>query len=157
MKENIYIETSIVSYLTSRPSRDIIIAAHQQITNSWWDNFRNDYQLFTSQLVLDEASSGDSFASEKRIQRLENIDLLDITDDTIEITENLLKNHCLPSKAVEDAMHIAIASIHNMKYLLTWNCKHIANARMRPLIEKVLYDNDYRVPIICTPEELLGE
>ena len=85
------------------------------------------------------------------------MDLLEITDEIISLAENLMDNKCLPPKAVEDALHISIASIHNMDYLLTWNCKHIANAKTRPLIEKVIYDNGLLAPIICTPEELIGE
>lgn len=157
MKPKIYIETSIVSYLTSKPSRDIIIAAHQQITNNWWENQRVEYDLYTSQIVVDEASAGDPKAAHERLEKLNYLSLLEITDEIIGLSEKLMENKCLPPKAVEDSLHIAIASIHNMDYLLTWNCKHIANAKMRPLIEKVIYDSGFLAPIICTPEELLGE
>lgn len=157
MKQKLYIETSIISYLTSKPSRDIIIAAHQQITYKWWSTHRDEFDLFTSQFVIDEAEAGDPEAAKKRLLELNKMALLDITDEIIGLSETLMDKKCLPPKAVVDSLHISIASIHNMDYLLTWNCKHIANARMRPLIEKVIFDNGYIAPIICTPEELLGE
>jgi len=143
--------------LTSRPSRDIIIAAHQQITEDWWNNHKAEYVLYTSQIVRDEASIGDPEAVQKRMAKLEKIDLLEITDDIVGLAENLISKKCLPSKALVDALHIAIASAHHMDYLLTWNCKHIANAKMRPLIEKVIYNSGFLAPVICTPEELLGD
>lgn len=157
MKQKVYIETSIVSYLTSKPSRDIIIAAHQQITSCWWENKKSEFNLYTSQIVLDEASAGDLTAAEERLDTLNDLALLEITYDIIGLAEKLMQNKCLPPKAVEDSLHIAIASYHRMDYLLTWNCKHIANAKMRPVIEKVIFDSGLIAPIICTPEELLGE
>jgi predicted nucleic acid-binding protein len=157
MRQKVYIETSIVSYLTSKPSRDIIITAHQQITNNWWENQKSEYDLYTSQIVIDEASTGDPKAAQERLAKLNDLSLLEITDDIIGLAEKLMEHKCLPPKAVEDSLHIAIASIHNMDYLLTWNCKHIANAKMRPLIEKVIYESGLLAPLICTPEELLGE
>ena len=157
MKQKIYIETSIVSYLTAKPTRDIVITAHQQIANSWWENESNEYKLYTSQVVIDEASQGDSEAVQRRIEILKDIYLLEVTNDIIKLSENLINHNCLPQKAVQDALHIAIASIHNVDYLLTWNCKHIANAKKRPLIEKIIHKTGYLAPIMCTPEELSGE
>lgn len=147
----------MISYLTARPSRDLIIAAHQQITNDWWENRRTQFDLYTSQVVLSEASVGDSEAASKRIEALQGIDLLDITDEVAELSGKLISEECLPEKAVEDALHIAISAIHGTDYLFTWNCKHIANAEMRPKIEEVIRMSGYKPPIICTPEELLGE
>ena len=157
MKQKLYIETSFVSYLTSKPSRDIIIAAHQQITGNWWENHSKEFDLYTSQVVIDEANAGDPEIAKSRLGKLQNIVLLEITDEIINLSQSLMDNKCLPPKSVEDALHISIASIHNMNYLLTWNCKHIANAKMRPLIEKVIFENGFIAPIICTPEELSGE
>jgi hypothetical protein len=157
MKPKAYIETSVISYYTARPSRDLIVAAHQEITHDWWDNQRSDYDLYTSQVVQDEASAGDPEAAGKRIQALQGIELLDVSDEAADLAEKLLAQKCLPKKAAEDALHIAIATIHRMDYLITWNCKHIANAQMRSAIENAIHQNGYQPPIICTPEELLGE
>lgn len=157
MKPKAYIETSIISYYTARPSRDLVVAAHQEITHEWWDNQRSNYNLYTSQVVHDEAGAGDPEAAAKRIQALQGIELLDVNDRAAELAEKLLTENCLPKKAAEDALHIAIAAIHRMNYLITWNCKHIANALMRSAIEEVIRQNGYLPPVICTPEELLGE
>lgn len=157
MKPKAYVETSIVSYYTARPSRDLIVAAHQEITHDWWDHQRVDCELFTSQLVHDEAGAGDPRAAAKRLQALQGIDLLDVSDEAADLAEELLVHKCLPRKAAQDALHIAVAAIHHIDYLITWNCKHIANALMRTAIENVIRQNGYQPPIICTPEELLGD
>lgn len=157
MKQKLYVETSVISYLTARPSRDLIIAAHQQITNDGRENRRTQFDLYTSQVVLSEASVGDSEVASKRLQALQDVDLLDITDEVAELSGKLISEKCLPEKALEDALHIAISAIHGTDYLLTWNCKHIANAKMRSKIEEVIRLSGYKPPIICTPEELLGE
>lgn len=150
----IYIETSVVSYLAARPSRDIIVAAHQQLTLDWWENQRHQYDLFISQIVLEEAQAGDRQAAEKRLAVLENMPLLEIDESVIRLAETLVQSHAIPIKAVQDALHIAVACINGMDYLLTWNCKHIANAKMRSKIEQVCREEGYVAPIICTPEEL---
>ena len=150
----VYIETSIVSYLTARPSRDLLVAAHQQLTTAWWDQQRPSYALFTSQVVLAEAGAGDPEAAQRRIAVLEPFALLDVTDAAIELAAALLTGQALPAQAAQDALHLAIACVHGMEYLLTWNCKHLANARLRHRIEQVCRDAGYVPPIICTPEEL---
>ncbi|MGH9764244.1 MAG: type II toxin-antitoxin system VapC family toxin [Blastocatellia bacterium] len=153
-KAAIYIETSVVSYLVALPSRDIIVAAHQQLTVDWWENQRQQYDLFVSQIVLDEARAGDQQAAENRMAALENVPLLEINEAVIGLAENLVQLHAVPMKAAQDALHIAVACINGMDYLLTWNCKHIANAKMRSKIEQVCQESGYIAPIICTPEEL---
>ncbi len=155
MKPKVYLETTIISYLAARPSRDIIIAAHQELTNEWWENRRKRFDLFVSQLVIQEAKSGDKEAARKRLGLLEPIPLLELNDKAISLAR-ILMNDAIPPKAVEDALHIAVAAIHGMDYLLTWNCKHIANAEKEHAIAAVCRGNNYEPPIICTPEELMG-
>jgi predicted nucleic acid-binding protein len=157
MKPIIYLETTIISYLTARPSRDLIIAAHQQITQEWWDTQRNHYNLYVSQLVINEASKGDSAASERRLAVLNSIPLLALSEPAITLSEQFILHHAVPKQAVEDALHIALATIHGVDYLLTWNCKHIANAERWSAIADVCNQQGYDPPIICTPEGLLGE
>lgn len=157
MNPKVYIETSVISYLTARPSRDLIVAAHQQITYDWWENQRGHFELYTSQIVLTEVSAGDPSEAKRRIKTLNDIELLDVNNETADFAEKLLQQNCLPKKAAEDALHIAIATVHRMTYLLTWNCKHIANAQIRPVIEKISNESGYQPPIFCTPEELIGE
>lgn len=154
MLPRVYVETTFVSYLTARPSRDVVIAGHQQSTHEWWDQSRADYELCTSQLVLQEAGAGDPQAAQERLVILKALILLDTTEEAIVLAEELVRSRSLPEKAADDALHIAIAAHQKIPYLLTWNYRHMANATMRPAIEAVCAGKGYRVPIICTPEEL---
>ncbi len=156
MKESVYIETTVISYLTAWLSRDLIRAAHQQITQEWWHNRRNDFEIFISEFVINEASSGDKDAAQERLAALDAIPLLDVNLEVENLAKSLISEKALPIKAATDALHIAVASVHKMNYLLSWNCKHIANAEMQKIIGKVCAGNGYKCPIICTPEELLG-
>jgi predicted nucleic acid-binding protein len=155
-KETVYIETTVVSYLTAWLSRDLVRAAHQQITQEWWNNRREDFEIYVSEFVINEASAGDAEAAEKRLESLENILLLDVNSDVENLAKKLIADKALPPKAVTDALHIAVASVHGVNYLLSWNCKHSANAEMQRAIEKVCEEQGYKCPKICTPEELLG-
>jgi hypothetical protein len=155
MKPNIYIETTVPSYLAAWPSRDLVTAAHQQITHNWWRTRRQDFNLFISQSVLDEATSGDPDAAKRRFEILENLPLLEINDEVGEFAQALLEFVPLPPKAAPDALHIAVAVVNGMDYLLTWNCTHIANAALRAKIEEACRRNGYEPITICTPEELL--
>ncbi len=155
MKARVYIETTIISYLVARPSRDIVIAGHQQITNDWWSTCREHFNLVASQLVVQEASIGDQAVAQERLNLLDTVALLDITEEALGLAQNLVDSGALPQVAGEDALHIAIAVTNGVEYLLTWNCKHLANAAIRVLIEGVCRLAGYEPTIICTPEELL--
>jgi predicted nucleic acid-binding protein len=156
MKPRAYIETSIVSYLTARPSRDLLRAAQQQVTRDWW-TARETFDLFASQFVLDEAAAGDGRAAADRLAALEDVALLEITDDAVGLADTLVSGGGLPSKARIDALHVAMAAVHGMDFLLTWNCKHIANAALRSKIESLCRAAGFEPPIICTPLELPEE
>ena len=155
MKPKVYLETTIPSYLTARPSRDLVTAAHQQITREWWDTRRHDFDLFVSQMVIDEASAGDPEATTRRLDVLASLPLLDPQAEGTALAQMLIDHIPLPARAAADALHIAIAVVNGMDYLLTWNCTHIANAALRGRIEAACRSRGFRVPIICTPEELL--
>ena len=118
MKPSVYIETSIISYLASRPSRDVVHAARQQITHVWWER-RSKFALFASDLVVREASAGDLKAADKRLAALDNIPLLHVSTDAAVLTDELLRLGGLPKKAAADALHIAVAAVHGVDYLLT--------------------------------------
>ena len=156
MKHKVYLETTIPSYLTSWLSRDLVIAAHQQITREWWQN-RNRFDLFISQVVMREVSGGDLQMAAKRLEVLENVSVLEVTKEAIELAQKLVDRGPIPEKAAVDALHIAIAVVNGMDYLLTWNCSHIANASMRTKIDYVCRSSGYEPPVICTPEELMEE
>jgi len=157
MKSKVYIETSVISYLTARISRDLITAGHQQITQAWWDFRRKEFDLYVSQLVIKEAGRGDKEASEKRLSVLRDIPLLQLNDETSELAQRIISEKIIPEKYAEDSIHIAIAAIHKTDYLLTWNCRHIANAEIRKNISELCTQSGYDMPTICTPEELMGE
>jgi predicted nucleic acid-binding protein len=155
LKVKVYVETSVISYLTAWPSRDIVIAGHQQSTRDWWQEQSQSFQLVASQLVVQEASAGDAVSAQERLEILKNIELLELTEDALSLAKVLIESGPLPRKAAEDALHIAIAVTNGVEYLLTWNCKHIANASMRSSIERICRSAGYDPTIICTPEELL--
>src|SRR5262249_47406112 len=140
----------------ARPSRDLVLAAEQEITRERWDG-RKAYELFISQLVLDEAGAGDTNAAALRLSTLREAALLATADEAIFLGRHLLTAGGLPAKAAADALHIAVAAAHGLDYLLTWNCTHIANARMRGKIEGLCRAAGYDPPIICTPLELIEE
>ncbi len=153
----IYIETSIIGYLTARSLESVIFQARQKLTRDLWHARLEKYQLVTSQLVLDEAGAGDQEASEERLRLLEGIPLLDAVDPRINpIAEALLTANLLPKKAFADAEHVAIATVHRVDYLLTWNCKHIANADTIPKVYRLLSSLGYSPPLLVTPEEFSG-
>jgi hypothetical protein len=155
--KSVYIETSVISYLTGRTSPRLITAAHQQITRDWWDFHRQRFELFISPLVIDEASGGDSGAATKRLRILEDLPILDITGEAMELVDTLIDGGALPVQAKDDAAHIAISTVHNIDYLLTWNCRHLDNAETKPVIRSICAVKGYICPEICTPIELMGE
>ncbi|WP_373528939.1 type II toxin-antitoxin system VapC family toxin [Nostoc sp.] len=156
MSETVYIETSILGYLTARSSRDIVVSANIQITREWWDTRRSDFQLYSSQAVVKETSQGDAAIASQRLEILRNFSLLDLNQSVLDLAEQFLGRSNLPAKADVDAVHIATATVHGMDYLLTWNCKHIANAQIQGKLAEISLDFGYELPILCTPYELLG-
>jgi hypothetical protein len=156
MKQKAYVETSMVSYLTAHPSEDLVRAAHQQVTREWWAG-RQAFDIYVSQFVLDEASKGDPEAAALRLATLEQIAILDVTDDATVLAEELIAGGGLPQQARVDAFHVAVATVHGMDYLLSWNCKHIANATLRSRIEAICRAAGYEPPVICMPLELVEE
>ncbi|MCA9220131.1 MAG: PIN domain-containing protein [Planctomycetales bacterium] len=154
--DTVYIETSIVSYATAWPSRDIQNAALQQQARDWWDIERPKFDLVTSQLTLDEASAGDASAAANRLRLLDGLPLLDIDSDVQSLAAVLLSAHTIPQKAAADALHVAAAAVGGVKYLLTLNCRHIANAHELPRVYQILAREGFGGMLICTPAEFLG-
>lgn len=155
MKPTVYIETSVVSYLTARPSRDVVVAAYQEITREWWSSAAERFDLLASELVVAEAGAGDVQAARARLDVLETVALLDAGEDAVGLAQKLLDQAALPRTAAGDAGHIAIAVTNGVDYLVTWNFRHIANAAMRSRIEEVCREAGYQPPVICSPSELM--
>jgi len=157
MASSVYVETTIVSYLTARPSRDLVQRAHQQLTRRWWRTRRSQFDLYVSPPVVQEAGGGDPRRAQKRLAALKAVPVLDATPEAMRLAEALVGAGAVPTQAVVDATHIAIATVHGMAYLLTWNCAHIANATMRTRIESICRTIGYEPPVLCTPEELMED
>lgn len=155
MKPKVYIETTVVSYLTAWPSRDLIRAAHQQVTREWWHGRRERFEVFVSQVVEREARAGDPTAASERLQAMEGIPSLALSEQAVVLAQDLVRLVPLPPRASADALHIALAAFNGAQYLLTWNCTHIANAMLRPKIDSICRAHGCEPPIICTPYELL--
>lgn len=155
MKPSVYLETTIISYLTARPTRDLIMAANMQVTREWWESRREGFDLFVSDAVRLEASAGDADAARRRLEFLDEIARIDATEDAEELAKVLLDEIPLPPRADADALHLAIAAVNGLDYLLTWNCRHLANATYRPMIELICHQAGFQPPIICTPLELM--
>lgn len=156
MKSTVYIESSVISYLTSRPNRDIVIAGRQAITIDWWENHRNRFELRISILVEEEISRGDSSAAQLRLDKVAEIPSLSISDEASRIADLLLANGAVPEGSEEDALHIGIAAAQGADFLLTWNFKHINNAETKVAIIRLVESCGYVCPQLCSPEELGG-
>ncbi len=155
--KTVYIETSIPSYLTARPSRDVRATAWQQLTSQWWEQEKPKYELFTPELVLAEAAAGDPAAAQRRLDTLQDIRELAISDEAKFLAARLVADGGIPVHAEADALHVATASVHAIDYLLTWNCRHIDNAATKPIVRSICTVAGYTCPEICTPLELLSE
>jgi hypothetical protein len=154
--ESVYLETTFISYLVARPSGDLLVAAHQKTTQDWWATRRDQFTCYMSQTVIDEASAGDPTEVQKRLAVLGTLTPLDVTPEAGALAQAILAKGVLPLGAARDAVHVATAAVHAVDYLLTWNCKHLANAQIMRRIESVCQAHGHRMPIICTPDELMG-
>lgn len=157
MRRSVYIETTVISYLKAWPSRDLVRAAEQQITREWWDVQKPKFELYTAELVLIEAAAGDPEAAAERLTVLRELPLLDTTERALQVADMLLVSAALPETAERDALHVGVAADNGMDFLLTWNCRHLANAMLRDRIEEACEGAGLRPPKICTPEELMGD
>ncbi len=155
MNPTAYIETSVVSYLTSRPSRDVVVAAYQEVTREWWRDAAARFDLAASELVLAECRAGDRNAARARLAALQGVALLGATPAAEDLARRLIDLGAVPREAAADAAHIAIAAANGVEYLVTWNFRHIANAAMRARIERACREAGFEPPVICTPNELM--
>jgi len=156
VKPKVYLETTIPSLLTAWPSRDLILAADQQSTRDWWENRRQDFELFVSPEVLGEAGEGDPTAARLRLEAINTFPVLAATEAVEELTRAILATGRIPPRATRDAAHIAFASVHEMDFLLTWNCRHIHNAMISRRLSEVCSAQGFALPILCTPRELMA-
>ncbi len=152
-----YIETTIPSYYTSRPARDVVQITRQSATRRWWDGGCSGFELFTSQEVLDEAGRGDPEQASRRFQMLAEISVLEFNSDVEDLARRLIGAGLVPASVASDAVHIATASVHGVDFLVTWNFKHIVNPLIRKDLRQEVALSGYVLPVLCTPEELLND
>ncbi len=157
MKQQVYFETSIISYYTARPSRDLVIAAWQEITHEIWPALQDKFDIYISALVIQEASQGDKEATKRRLNALSGFPVLEITPQVQEVADFLIAENAIPAESKEDALHIAVASLNGMEFLLTWNFSHINNAFKKSKIIKSIEKQGFIPPEICSPEEFIGD
>ena len=154
MATSVYIESSVISYLTARASRDLVSSARQAITLEWWENHRSLFDMYISVLVEEEIASGDPSAAKRRLEAVAKIRSLDISVEAQQLAEHLISSSAIPENSPEDALHIGIAAANGVDFLLTWNFRHINNAQTKAIIEEVIEQHDLVCPILCSPEEL---
>jgi predicted nucleic acid-binding protein len=157
MIESLYLDTSIIGYLTIRPSTNLITASNSVITQNWWDTRRENFTLYISEVVLDVLAGGDQEIATKRLDIISELQLLALNEAVEELAQQFLTKSNLPPKASDDALHIALATVYKVDYLLTWNCKHIANAQIQKKLSQISIQSGYELPTICTPYELMGD
>jgi predicted nucleic acid-binding protein len=154
MKPRVYVETTVISYLTARPTLNALQEGRRQVTLRWWARRRAAFDVQISPLVHAEASRGDAVAARARLDAINGLPMLPLDDRALSLASALICPGAIPRKATDDAAHIALCAVHSITYLLTWNFKHIANAEIRLKLDYICASNGYRLPIICTPEEL---
>ncbi len=153
-KQKVYLETSVISYLTARPSRDVVKLAKQQLTREWWDNNRSAYDLYVSTPVRNEIEKGDKDAAQRRMKIIAGIPELLVTDETIALARRIIAENILPAKAELDVLHISVAAVNGMTYLMTWNCKHISNAILEKKVRAEIIKAGYTEVKVTTPEQM---
>ncbi len=154
-KASLYLETSVVSYLTARPAKDLNTAAHQQITPEWWDTKRKNFNVYISKIVVKEAAAGDPVVAARRMKILKPLRMLPLDLEVFSLARAFGKAGCIPAKAADDAIHVALAAVHGVHFLLTWNCTHINNVTTIDEIRKICENRGHGCPVICTPDELI--
>jgi len=156
MKPSVYIETTVISYLTAWPGRDLIRLSHEVLTRDWWQDVRPQFDVCTSELVFQEAARGDPAAAADRVRALANIPILPITSEVYKVAKELAAAMSLPTRAEPDAVHLAATACHGISFLLTWNCRHLANAILADKIQQVCQSNGLKSPRVVTPEQLMS-
>ena len=155
MKQSVYIETTVVSYLAARTSRDLIVAGHQQITLEWWEQVSPKFQCYVSEVVIEESKKGDTEISKKRLELISGFQVLAVNEEIKNLASQIFEKLRIPEKSRLDSFHLATACWYKMDYLLSWNCKHIVSGTVRKLLNEINEELKIHIPVICTPEELM--
>ena len=157
MMKTLYLETSVIGYLTARTSQNLIVAANMAVTREWWDTCRDNFEMYVSETVFNEAGRGDPEMAQKRIEVIADLPSLFANEAVTELTQQFLQQTNLPPKASDDALHIALATVYDLDFLVTWNCRHIANPNIQKKLSEISTNFGYQLPILCTPYQLRGK
>ena len=157
IKPKVYVETTVVSYLTARPSHDVTLASRQQATQRLWTEYVEKFEFVISNVVVSEAREGDPTAAQRRLEVLANLPVLDMSLEALMLVDKLIDAGAVPQQSRPDAQHIAIATVNNIEYLVSWNYKHIMNETKRNLINDVCHAAGFQPITLCTPTELIEE
>ncbi len=157
MSETLYLETSVIGYLTARPSQNLIVAANMAVTREWWDTRRSNFEIYVSEVVFNEIARGDPEIAQNRIEIIKDFPILFANETVTNLAEQFLQKTNLPPKASDDTLHIALATVYGLDYLLTWNCRHIANPNIQKKLSEISTNFGYELPILCTPYQLRGK
>ncbi len=155
MVTTVYIESTIISYLAAKPSRDLIVAAHQQITNEWWDTIKQQVECYISPFVIQEISAGDQEVAKRSLDLIEDLSILEVNKEIQNLAQKYFAALDIPEKSRLDAFHLALSVWHEIDYLLSLNCKHIVSGRIKKMLDNVNVELDLKIPVLCTPEELM--
>ncbi len=155
MKPRVYIETSIISYLTARPSRDLMVHTNQMLAKEWWDERRKEFDVFVSEPVLNEIEKGDAQMAKLRMAAVKGVSVLRLNSEARELADEIISHRILPPRAAVDILHISIASVYKMDFLLSLNCRHIANAIIYKRVSKICSDLGYDPPMVCTVHQIM--
>lgn len=157
MHPKVYLETTVISYYTAEPSRDLVIAGRQESTREFWKQLFQTIDPYVSALVIQEARRGDAAYAKKRLEAIHAMPVLELTPDSQTLAQRLIDNHGIPQEYPEDALHIAIATMNGMDALVTWNFRHLNNPFTRTRVRRIIEQAGYQAPEICSPEEFTGE
>ena len=155
MKKRVYVETTVVSYLTAKPSRDIMVAGHQEVTRELWPELSTKYDTYISALVFEEAKKSDPKQAQIRLEAIDPFPMLDIDDEARSLADKIIARRAIPAEYPEDALHIAVAAVNGIEVVITWNFAHMNNPFTRKMVRQVVEDEGYTYPEICSPEELM--
>ena len=152
----VYVETTVVSYLTARPTADLVDAARRRVTVDWWETRRERFDLYASHVVVEEASGEDGEALMRRLAALAHVAVLTVTEAAEALARELVRRSAVPAPAYNDALHVAVSAVRGVDYLLTWNHRHLNNAETKPIVRDVCAEFGRVSPEICTPGQLMG-
>jgi predicted nucleic acid-binding protein len=155
MKRTLYIETTVVSYFTAQPSRDLLVAGHQEATRELWPSLTTLYDTYVSALVYEEAARGDAEQAAKRLLAIKSFRMLDVDEDARVLAERIVRGKGVPPEYPEDALHMAIAAVNGIAVVVTWNFAHLSNPFTRMMVRQIVENEGYVCPEVCSPEELL--